>query len=447
MRVDVIRTRAETALGDHFAAAAERLAGNRDVAKARANGIARFQAHGLPGRRNEEWKYTDLRAHVTEAYEPLVAGIGGTAIGMGALEEALGPLAGLAAARLVVVDGRFEPNLSSAAQEGDGVSVRPLAEVLAGAGAADFGRIPGVPESDVVAALNEAFASDGVVVEIDGTERRIVHIVHLHEAAAPGAVTTRNVIRVAAGASALVVESHFAMSGGARQVNCASVVTVAEGGRLDHVKLLSKGEATTHLSTWSVELARMSRYVATQLTRGGKLTRNQVYLKFSGELALAHLNGVMMQRASQHCDSTLVVDHVAPACESRELFKAVLDDEARAVFQGKITVRPEAQKTDGRQMSQALLLSETAEFDAKPELEIFADDVACGHGATSGQLDENMLFYLRARGVPEVAAKALLIEAFAGEALDEVEEPELREVMADITRGWLAEGQTRGRSA
>jgi Fe-S cluster assembly protein SufD len=142
-------------------------------------------------------------------------------------------------------------------------------------------------------------------------------------------------------------------------------------------------------------------------------------------------------RGRQHCDTTLVVDHLVPACASRELFKAVLDDEARGVFQGKIVVSSGAQKTDGKQMSQALLLSEAAEFDSKPELEIFADDVVCGHGATSGQIDEDLLFYLKARGIPKSAARALLIQAFVGEAFELIEHEGLRDAFAAASAEWL----------
>jgi Fe-S cluster assembly scaffold protein SufB len=142
-------------------------------------------------------------------------------------------------------------------------------------------------------------------------------------------------------------------------------------------------------------------------------------------------------RGKQHCDTTLIVEHRVPACESRELFKAVLDNEARGIFQGKIIVSPGAQKTDGKQMAQALLLSETAEFDSKPELEIFADDVVCGHGATSGQIDEDLLFYLESRGLPEEQARALLIQAFVGEAFEQVEDEALREAFSAAAAEWL----------
>ena len=173
------------------------------------------------------------------------------------------------------------------------------------------------------------------------------------------------------------------------------------------------------------------------MNTGAALARNQIYVRFDGEGAATDISGATLAQGSQHCDTTLVVEHNVPACESRELFKLVLNDEARGVFQGKIIVTPDAQKTDGKQMSQALLLSETAEFDSKPELEIYADDVVCGHGATSGQIDEDLLFYLRARGLPEAQARALLIQAFVGETFEALDDEVIGDAFAEVAADWL----------
>jgi len=170
---------------------------------------------------------------------------------------------------------------------------------------------------------------------------------------------------------------------------------------------------------------------------GAALARNQVYVGFDGEGSSADVSGACLARDRQHCDTTLVVEHRVPSCASRELFKLVLDDEARGIFQGKVVVAPDAQKSDGKQMAQALLLSETAEFDSKPELEIFADDVVCGHGATSGQIDEDLLFYLESRGLPEPEARAMLIQAFVGEAFEVVDNEVLREAFNAASAAWL----------
>jgi Fe-S cluster assembly protein SufD len=165
--------------------------------------------------------------------------------------------------------------------------------------------------------------------------------------------------------------------------------------------------------------------------------RQQGFVTFEGEGSESYVSGAYLLTGKQHCDTRLVIDHAVPHCTSRELFKCVMDEAARGVFQGKAIVRRDAQKTDGNQSSHALLLSDEAEFDAKPELEIYADDVVCGHGATSGDLDENHLFYLKARGIPEQTAKSMLIAAFAAEAFDDVESDVIREVLTGLAEGWL----------
>jgi len=204
-----------------------------------------------------------------------------------------------------------------------------------------------------------------------------------------------------------------------------------------HFKVQREDENSFHLGTWLVSLGQDARYQAFQFSTGALLSRNQVYAKFTGEGSSLDVSGALLMRGHQHCDTTLLIEHRVPRCVSRELFKAVLDGEARGVFQGKIVVSPGAQKTDGKQMAQALLLSESAEFDSKPELEIFADDVVCGHGATSGQIDEDLLFYLEARGIPEAQARALLVQAFVGEALERIEHEALRDALSRASAEWL----------
>ncbi len=206
---------------------------------------------------------------------------------------------------------------------------------------------------------------------------------------------------------------------------------------IDHIKIEREGDDAVHLGTALVEIGPDARYNAFQFSTGAALVRNQTFARFAGEGSSLDISGALLLRGRQHCDTTLLVEHAVPRCTSRELFKAVLDGEARGIFQGKIIVAPDAQKTDGKQMAQALLLSETAEFDSKPELEIFADDVVCGHGSTSGQIDEELLFYLEARGIPEDEARALLIQAFIGEALERIEHEDLREALIAASAEWL----------
>jgi Fe-S cluster assembly protein SufD len=204
------------------------------------------------------------------------------------------------------------------------------------------------------------------------------------------------------------------------------------------VRLQAEGNAALHLATELIEIGSGSELWSCGLTTGAAVSRRSVTLRFAGQRSSAHLAGAILLRGRQHADTTLVLNHAVPACDSRELFKSVLDDEARGVVQGRIVVRPGAQRTDAKMMLGALLLAESAEADHKPELEIFADDVQCGHGATAGALDEALLFYLRARGIPRKQAEALLVQAFFGEALQQIEHEGLRETLSARAAAWLA---------
>jgi Fe-S cluster assembly protein SufD len=192
-----------------------------------------------------------------------------------------------------------------------------------------------------------------------------------------------------------------------------------------------------HVSSLMAAIGAGARFNDFTYNAGGGVVRNQLFVRFDGEGTLANIRGASLLRGRQHADTTLVVDHKVGGCQSREVFKAVLDDESRGVFQGKIIVRPKAQKTDARMMTQALLLSDEAEADNKPELEIFADDVQCGHGATSGALDENLKFYLMARGIPEPEAESLLVQAFVGDAVEGIEHAGLRDALMEHVVAWL----------
>jgi Fe-S cluster assembly protein SufD len=223
------------------------------------------------------------------------------------------------------------------------------------------------------------------------------------------------------------------------QHNTASEIVVGEGARVDHVKIAADVGKAVHLANWMVQIGADATYRGFQLTQGLALARNQILATYKGEGGRLDLSGLFLARGSEHIDTTLVVDHAVPHCESRELYKGVLDGESKGIFQGKVIVRRGAQKSDGKQMAQALMLSPIAEFDSKPELEIYADDVVCGHGSTAGELDEDLLFYLRARGIPLVEARTMLIESFAGEALDKIEHEGIREAAANMARAWLTQ--------
>jgi Fe-S cluster assembly protein SufD len=212
---------------------------------------------------------------------------------------------------------------------------------------------------------------------------------------------------------------------------------VGDAAHVDHIKITGEGAGALHVSSLMAAIGAHARFNEFLFTTGGGVVRNQAFVRFGGEGTVAGIRGATLLQGHQHADTTLVAEHAAAECTSREVFKSVLDEHGRSVFQGKIIVRPHAQKTDAKMATHALLLSETAEADNKPELEIFADDVQCGHGATSGALDQELLFYLKARGIPAKEAEALLIQAFVGEAVEGIEHAGLRDALIDRVVAWL----------
>jgi Fe-S cluster assembly protein SufD len=351
-------------------------------------------------------------------------------------------MAGLPAYRLVVVEGDLRADLSDiAGLKAAGVDVLSLGHALEKPPSwlkSALGQV-NPRDDDPVVALNTALMTGGAAIRIGEavTLDQPIHLIQLDGNGEPASTVTRNVVVADSGSSATLVESFGSLGLKGSQRNAVTELMIGEKAALKHIKLQRDGDDALHLSTWLVELGADARYDAFQFSTGASVARSQVYLRFAGEGAAADLSGAFLLRGHQHGDTTLLVEHRVPHCMSRELFKGVLDNDARGVFQGKIIVSPGAQKTDGKQMSGALLLSEGAEFDSKPELEIFADDVVCGHGATSGQIDDELLFYLEARGIPEAQARALLIQAFVGEALEKVDDEGLRNVLARASAEWL----------
>jgi len=438
MSADVrpIRTAAEQSLAEAFAARKAGRAGDA-FAPQREAAFRRFEAEGLPHRRIEDWKYTDLRALMREA-KPLAGPPDAAGI---ARAKNAGALARSAdARRLVLVDGAFVPELSDLAALEPGLTIVPMAQALA-TGDQQVVRVLGtvVPTDDVAAALNTAFMGDGVAVRLaDGTRlARPIHLVFAYTATTAAAVFARSLVVVGNGVRASLIESHEGPDDIDYQVNNALELVIGDDAHVDRVKIGLEGARALHISTLMAALGARARLNDLSFTTGGAVVRNQLNVLFAGERASAAIGGASLLKGRQHVDTTLVVDHAARGGTSRELFKSVLDGQSRGVFQGKIIVRPGAQQTDGRMMTRALLLSEDAEADNKPELEIFADDVQCGHGATAGSLDQDLLFYLKTRGIPPQEAEALLIQAFVGEAIEAVEHQGLREALMGAAAAWL----------
>ncbi|PWS34225.1 Fe-S cluster assembly protein SufD [Falsiroseomonas bella] len=382
-----------------------------------------FRAKGFPTRRMEAWKYTDLAAVTGAAFgEPLTS-----------VDDAPA-LPPTAHPRAVFVDGRFRPDLSTL----DGVALQ--VESLGAALPRLEGRIGALarPENEPLAALNTMLFEDGLVVEVAaGVAAGTLEILSLAaESERAPAFHPRHLVRLGVGASLTIIETATGPVAARYLHNPVFEIEVAEGARLAHGRLQQEGHEGIFLSTVYARVAAGGTYDNFTLNAGAKLARNEIHVALTGPKAEAHMNGVQMAGDGQHVDTTTSLDHAAPDCSSRQTYKTVLAGRSRGVFQGKIHVHQVAQKTDGYQMNQALLLSPDAEIDSKPQLEIYADDVKCSHGATVGELDADHLFFLRSRGIPEAQAKAMLVEAFLTEAVEAVADEPIRTALEQGVAGW-----------
>jgi Fe-S cluster assembly protein SufD len=433
----LVRTAAEEALVARFPAVKASLPGDATVLDMREAAFELLARRGLPGRRVEEWKYTDLRGLMRDA-APLAAEP--TSADAAAAFNGAKAFSGVEAARLTLVNGHFTPDLSDLKRLPEGVEVIPFAEAMAARHplVRQISPVEGARDNAAYA-LNAAFMYDGAIVRVAaGTSvAQPVHLRFLNHAASSFATAGRVLVIVEAGASVTLLESHEGPDGLAYQPNTVMDLIAHDGAAVKHVRLVADGRDALVLSTLAAKLGARTTFDTVNVVAGPGMARHQVFLTFAGEHSKANVNGATMLNGRQHADTTLLVDHAVAHCESRELFKTIIDDEATGVFQGKIIVRPHAQKTDGRMMSAALLLSEGGTMNNKPELEIFADDVQCGHGATCGALDEDLLFYLMARGLPRPEAESLMVQAFLGEAVETVDHEPTREALVAVVENWL----------
>jgi Fe-S cluster assembly protein SufD len=377
-----------------------------------------FRRAGLPGatsgRREEAWKYTALRPVADAAFQQTVPR---------PINDSHLPR--IDAARIVFVDGEFQAELSA------------LPTQVAFARFADDGKFGTLarPDTEPLVALNTMLAEDGALLSVAaGVDAGLLLLVNV--ATDRAACHPRHVIRLARGARLTLLE--LSCGDGIYLHNPVFEVQVAEDAVFTHVRLQNEAPAAFHLSTVYAEIAERGTYDSFGLNLGARIARTEAHVRLAGAKGVAHLNGAQLLGGVQHADFTTVVRHDAPSCISRQTVKNVLGGHSQGVFQGRIEVARAAQKTDGYQMNQALLLSPDAEIDTKPELEIFADDVKCSHGATVGELDADQLFYLRSRGIPDGEARSMLVRAFLAEAMDLVAHETVRGVLERAVESWWA---------
>jgi len=396
---------------------------------ARADALARLTATGLPGKRDEYWRYTDP-ASLTATVAPKAAVFDDS--------DESPVFDGIDRLKIVFVDGVFDAAASDDLRLA-GVEIERLAK----AGAADihwardvYGVLEARGQKPVerpLAALNSAFATDGVLIRVTGKAAKPVSLVYVHKSDSSDAIL-HHCVKVEAGAEITILENGPA----AARFSKVMEVEVAEGARFHHVRAQGRDHERRAVTHIFARLGAGALFKSFTLTANGVMTRNEAVLELAGNDAVAHVAGAAVGDGSFHHDDTVFVTHAAERCESRQVFKKVLKNGAVGVFQGKILVKSGAQKTDGYQISQSLLLDEDSQFLAKPELEIYADDVKCSHGSTSGAIDEVALFYLRSRGVPARVAQSLLVLAFLAEAIAEIEDEAIAEDIRSRLEGWLA---------
>ena len=431
------RTEAEVALIERFDQGDRRLVG---ASALRADAMRRFAEAGLPNRRVEAWHYTDLRGVMRSA---ALVRAPETATLPVARECLTKPVAQTGAFRFVIFNGAYNEELSSSGPLPAGVTVTSLAAALAAGDADVLGALKadGPGTGDAIVALNTALMQDGIVIRVmpGAKVERPLAILNLMSGGFAQAAFLRSILLVGAGASVSLDETTAVCMPDATQANEALTVVVGDGARVDYAaQVAEQGEGAVAVHSLFVTMGANARFNGFCLVPVAGLVRRQIFARLEGEHSTISLGGLSLLRGKEHADTTLVVDHAVPNCVSREFFRHILDHESTGVFQGKVVVRQHAQKTDGGMKSQALVLGEDASMNNKPELEIFADDVVCGHGATVGQLDANQIFYLQARGLSRGEAESLLLEAFANEALELVADESIRARYAAQAADWLA---------
>jgi len=418
------------------------------LASKRREAIARFAKLGFPTLRDEDWRFTNLAPIVETPFELAQSDMEGLVdvgrLSIADLEKYLFP--DLKSHVLVFVNGRFAPQLSKIGSLPKGVIINSLANALTSdAGAleehlaryADF-------TNDAFSALNTAFMNDGAFVVIPrGTIlAEPVHVLYASTASERPVIThPRNLIIAGEDAHANIIEDYVSLSDDVQFSNAVTEVVTGDNSVVDHYLLERESTRTYNVSTLRLQQGGSSSFASHSVLLGGALVRNNVHPVLNGEGGDCLINGLFIANGRQHMDNYMKVEHAKPHCGSRQFYNGILDGKSRGVFHGRIIVHKDAQKTDAKQTNRNLLLSEDAQIDTKPQLEIYADDVKCTHGATIGQMDDEALFYLRSRGIDAKSASALLLSAFAGESLQRMKVDGIRRHIEALVMRWLPQGK------
>jgi len=399
------------------------------ISPLRKAGITRFAELGFPTLQQEDWRFTNVAPIASLPFKPVLQ-VARDGLGLERIAECT--FGRLEASRLVFVDGHYAAALSSPGPQAPGVVISSLAAALAGN--ADLVRehlAQFTPKEDnAFAALNSAFFQDGGFVHVPAGRRveSPVHLLFISTAREPGATAQpRNLIIAERGAQVTVLESYVSFAEAPHFTNAVTEMALGEDAVVEHVKFQDESRNAFHIGALRARLGRGCNFISHSIATGARLSRNTIRIALAGEGIECVLNGLYLTRGDQLADHHMVVEHAQPHCNSHEYYNGILDGRSKGVFHGRILVQPAAQKTDAKQTNKNLLLSDEATVDTKPQLEIYADDVKCTHGATVGQLNDESIFYLRARGIGAETARRMLIHAFAGEIVERVQLAPARE--------------------
>lgn len=401
------------------------------LAQLRHSAIGRFEDLGFPNTSQEEWRFTDVgliartvfrRPEISESKISPVMMV---------------PFSYMVCGELVFINGRFSPSFSSPCDLPEDAVMCNLADALrthTEKVQAHLGRYASFEENPFVA-LNTAFLREGAFIYLprNSVVSKPIHLLYLSTVNGEPTVShPRNLIIAEEGSEATIIESYAGTGNGSYLTNAVTEIVAGEGSKIEHYKLQQENLDAFHMATQQTYLATDSRVSSQSISFGGGLVRNNLGAVLNGNGAECNMNGLYLVKGHQHIDNHLNVEHAKPGCTSRELYKGILEDHSRAVFSGKIHVHPNAQQTDAQQTNRNLLLSDRAQVNSNPQLEIFADDVKCSHGSTTGQLDEEALFYLRSRGIDKEAARSLLIYAFASECIEMIDFKPVRKDLREL---------------